>query len=156
MSLPTVRPVPPSTASQTTQLRQPPPPSLTSGGRPSIIMTDNVAEVVDDCIAVLPADETIFQRDATLVRVVLPADPSAAARIVPLTKASARAVLQQLAEFRVVMAAGTACKPLKPDVIDALLERGVYPGIPVIDRIVETPLVTKDLDVVSADGFHEP
>jgi len=133
-----------------------------SGGRPQIIVTPNMQQVADRAIALLPRSG-LYQRGGMLVHVVEPdsGGPAGLRRvdgapiIRPVQPATVAERLSALARWRAANKRGRLVDIRPPGwVVNAVLARGQYPGLPVLDGVLNYPVVMPDGAIVSESGYH--
>jgi hypothetical protein len=133
-----------------------------SGGRPQIIVTPNMQQVADRAIALLPRSG-LYQRGGLLVHTVEPdsGGPAGLRRvdgapiIRPVQPATLAERLSALARWRAANKRGWLVDTRPPGwCISAVLARGQYPGLPVLDGVLNYPVILPDGRIVSESGYH--
>jgi len=133
-----------------------------SGGRPQIVVTPNMQQVADRAIALLPRSG-LYQRGASLVHVVEPdsGGPAGLRRVdgVPIIRPVQPPTLAErlsaLARWRATNKRGRLVDTRPPGwCVSAVLARGHYPGTPVLDGVLNFPVVMPDGAIVSESGYH--
>lgn len=136
------------------------------GAKPTIeIITDEPA-VVNQAIAALSADPTVFARGSMLVHVVRDdselrniARPAFAPRIVPLTPAGVRERLAGCARWVKMRETENSVQEIDshpPEwCVNALMDRGTWKGIRRIEAIIGAPVIRPDGTVLSQAGYDQ-
>ena len=128
--------------------------------RPLILIGADEHRVVDEAVAALAHDPTIYQRAGLLARVVntdeeetckviFPSGP----RIIPLSAATLRERLTFVADW--IKTDGEGDKPAAPPqpITLAVLDRANWPGVRRLTAIVEYPVVLPDGSILSKSGY---
>ena len=131
--------------------------------RPEILINTDEHRVNDQVLAALIAGEPdLFQRAGLLVQVMRPDQPPGGRRAeAPLKPA----IVKPVAEARLREIAARSCAFVKPGAtgprpahpprwaMRALLGRGTWPGLPVLEGVVESPVLRADGSVLQQPGY---
>lgn len=124
--------------------------------RPSVLLSEEEAEVNDAVVAELERLEGTYQRGGQLVRVVEPAvgDVSTAPRIEPLPLASLREDLTKVVRFQKLDRYGEPIPARPADwCVRAVAARGTWPRVPVLRGVIEWPVLRPDGSLIQEPGY---
>lgn len=117
-------------------------------------------DITDEAVLALLARNdppTLFQRGGILTRVRICED-NAAPLLQPLTDAALRGVLARVANWLKARSTkeGTVLEEDTPplEVVKDLANLPDWPGIPVLERVIETPVFTRSGDLIRSRGFY--
>jgi hypothetical protein len=133
-------------------------------GRPEIIVGYDEARVVDEAIAALATQRTVYQRAGMLVQVVRDAEPP---RGTKRQQEAPRIVAVRQARLRELLASGAVwqkpgdeedevklCHPVDW-AVRAVEARGEWRGIRRLEGVVEVPVLRTDGSILQAPGYDE-
>jgi len=129
-------------------------------GRPTIRIGTELHTTVSEAVQAIGANVDIFQRGGQLVRVVrtentarAPGSPS----IRPVSAATLMEVLTKVATWERYDGRTkdwARCKP-PTDVVAAVMDRGIWPGVRTLTGVVEAPCLRPDGTVLQGGGGHD-
>lgn len=129
-------------------------------GRPTIRIGTELHKTVSEAVQAIGANVDIFQRGGQLVRVVrtentarAPGSPS----IRPVSAATLMEVLTKVATWERYDGRTkdwARCKP-PTDVVAAVMDRGIWPGVRTLTGVVEAPCLRPDGTVLQGGGGHD-
>jgi len=129
--------------------------------RPKILITTEEHDVNDQAVAALAADQNIYQRAGTLVRIIVDASPAAnglrrpfTPRIDPLPLPLLRERLAANAEWVKLDETQGEC-PARPPAWStaAVHARGAWPGIRHLEAVVDHPVLRSDGRLLCSSGY---
>ncbi len=128
--------------------------------RPTIVPSPNEKATVDAAIAALAKHSDVYQRAGSLVVIAPDTPPPVASlrtaggpRIVPTPLPRVKELMAESANWCTV--AGDDLKPCHPPdwCVRALDARSEYPGVRVLENVVESPTLRSDGTILSRRGF---
>jgi hypothetical protein len=137
----------------------------TPNGRPLILITSEEHQVVDEAVAAIAADPTIFRRGFMLVTVQrdhAPAQgiirPPGTPRICPLPLPRLRERLTKFAEWgksRLDKDGNPQITPAHPPewAVNGVAARGEWPALPSLEAVVESPVLRPDGSILDVAGY---
>lgn len=128
---------------------------------PSIVISPDERRVNDEAIAALAAVEGIYQRTGSLVRITSDRvvrnqfihRPSGSSRIEAVPEASLRELLSAAAKWEAVKKNRPAPAHVPRWAVQAVLSRGEWPGIRVLEAIVASPVLRRDGSILREPGY---
>ena len=134
------------------------------GGPAAIVIGTDEHRVNDEAVIALAGEPGVYERGGLLVQVIDSPDPAAEAAAVrrppglpvlrPLPKATLRELLTARASWQKVNREGEA-GPAHPPAwcVDAVLDRGTWPGLRRLEAVLPYPVVRADGGVLAASGY---
>jgi hypothetical protein len=141
-----------------------PPPSNPEDERPSILLTPEVHEVIDQAVSALVAAPDVFQRGNSLVRITVAARSPMHTQIFgptpsiePLTQSNLTEIVTKHAKvFRYDARKKDYAHTLPPSwLISGVADRGHWRGVRPLEGIVEVPTMRIDGTVLDQPGYDE-
>ncbi len=140
--------------------------TLTADERPTITITTDEPKVVDEAIAALESDSTVYKRGNVLTTIIRDEKPSkliirqaGAPRIVQLAIPTLREKMSGSAQWKSLRKlpddGGFEETPAHPPewAVKAVAARGHYPAIRPIEGVVETPILRPDGTILDRPGY---
>lgn len=129
--------------------------------RGTIIVTADIATMVEQAIRELSEAGQIYQRDGRLVKVVRTPDPQdatiryqGAPRVLALTQSSVREELSRACNWTKLTREGGETPTTPPaSVVGAIADRGEWPSIRPLVGIVQSPTIRPDGSILEAPGY---
>jgi hypothetical protein len=145
----------------------PEPPDRVTDDRPALLVTTDHEALVMSAIHVLARRENLYKRGSRLCTVIRPtvtegdAAPEKlideAPQIRDVSASTLHCMLTSLADWvkRVFRKGEFVLVQTTPPskVVQAILDRGEYPGIPQLVGVSETPTIDRDLEISMVDGY---
>jgi hypothetical protein len=128
----------------------------------SIQVGPDLHRVVDEAVLALARSESLYQRDAELVRLVTAAEPDAGRGVAvgspmirPVALATMREELSRCAEWSKYDARTERQRECTPPetVCAAVLARGEYPGVRPLAGVTEAPVLRPDGSILDTPGY---
>lgn len=126
--------------------------------RPSVLLTEEEADVNDQVARELANRDGIYQRAGQLVRVVEPSrqDTKTAPEIEPIPLASLREELTRVVRFTKINRHGDEVPAHPADwCVRAVAARKNWPGLPLLKAVIECPVLRPDGTILQEPGYDE-
>lgn len=136
-------------------------------GRATITVDENIEKTVDEAIELLAEycgsrrDNAVYQRNSSLVRIIEKPPKAkyierdgAAARIAEIEEVALAERLSSAAMW-VKEGSDSAIERPPPYIVQTIMLRKRWPGIPVVTAVAESPVLRADGEVVCGDGYDE-